>query len=746
MAQPIRRPGSSKAAQDFEKRTGIKPPRIVAWEITRSCNLYCAHCRAAAHFEPYPGELSLDECKALIDDIASITNPILILTGGEPLLRKDIWEIIDYAHAAGMYLVIGTNGTLIDDECARLIAEHGIPRVSVSLDFPTAEGQDEFRGKEGAFNETLEGIKNLRAHGVEVQVNSTITKINKDMVDDLHDLALSCDASAFHPFLLVPTGRGEDLADVELTPDEYEEVLTWAYQCQKTSPIHFKPTDAPQYCRIVQQQDAKSRKDDPHQKAYTSGIAQGHPSMHPHSINNPQNISNPHGQGMHGHPHGHSHGHPHGHSSELTSLTRGCLGGISFVFISHVGDVQPCGYFDMQLGNVKDAPFSTIWETSPVFDDLRHFDRLKGKCGACEYKKVCGGCRARALAATGDYLDEEPYCAYVPKKYAQKIVLDEIQHGFPLASDPLPALAERLGLKKEQIKEAIELLQQKGIIRRIGASFSSKCLGYVTTLCAIAIERDEQEVDKVADYISSFAEVTHNYRRDNRYNIWFTLIAPSHEAIEKILADIENFAGTNDILNLPATALYKIRVDFSQKKHSQKKQKDTSADDYNKSVHDDTLFDPHDASHRALVRYLQANLVDINHPFEAIASELGWSEDEVIETIRSWRNQGIIRRFGAFVRHRQIGFSHNGMTVWNVNADNAASIGKAFAQFPFVSHCYERPASDTWPYNLYAMVHATSEEELHSYVSKLKDISGLECDILVSTKEYKKTSPQYCID
>lgn len=345
----------------------MSAPRIIAWEITRSCNLACAHCRAAAHCEPYPGELTLEQCKAVMDDIASITDPILILTGGEPLMRSDIWGIIDYAHELGLRPVIGTNGTLIDDECAARIAEHGIPRVSVSLDFPDAAGQDEFRGKEGAYRQTIAGMRNLRAHGVGVQVNSTITKMNKHLVDDLHDLALAEDAAAFHPFLLVPTGRGEDLVDVELTPDEYEEVLTWAYHCQKTSPMHFKPTDAPQYYRIIRQLcSAEGREVSPE----TYG---------------------------------------------MEAMTRGCLGGITFAFISHVGDVQPCGYFDMQLGNVLEKPFSEIWETSPVFDDLRHFDRLRGKCGACEFKRVCGGCRARALAATGDYLAEEPYCAYVPR-------------------------------------------------------------------------------------------------------------------------------------------------------------------------------------------------------------------------------------------------------------------------------------------------------------------------------------------
>ena len=214
-------PGTNAASKAFEERTGIRAPRIVAWEITRRCNLACAHCRAAAHNGPYPDELTLEECKRVMDNIASISDPILILTGGEPLMRADIWDIISYARKVGLHPVIGTNGTLIDEACAAQIAKCGIPRVSISLDFPTPEMQDAFRGKSGSFEEALAGIRNLRAHGVEVQVNTTITKMNGHLASEMHDLALAEGAKAFHPFLLVPTGRGEDLADVELSPEEY---------------------------------------------------------------------------------------------------------------------------------------------------------------------------------------------------------------------------------------------------------------------------------------------------------------------------------------------------------------------------------------------------------------------------------------------------------------------------------------------------------------------------------------------
>ena len=366
------RPGGGQAAQEYEARTGIKAPRIIAWEITRSCNLSCAHCRAAAEFGHYPGELSLDEIKAVIDDIASITNPILIVTGGEPFMRPDIWDIIDYAHEKGCMPVIGTNGTIITEDIAQKMAEHRISRMSVSLDFPDAERHDEFRGEQGSFDDAIRGIKLAQEHGVGVQINTTVTKQNADTLEDMHDLAEELGAEAFHPFLLVPTGRGENLRDIELSPEEYEEVLTWAYYKQKESPLHFKPTDSPQYYRIAHQ---KSREEGSKMSAEQYG---------------------------------------------LEAMTRGCLGGITFCFISHVGDVQPCGYFDMQLGNVKEKPFSQIWTESPVFSDLRDYSLLKGKCGACEYKGVCGGCRARALSATGDYMEEEPYCAYVPRAWRKE--------------------------------------------------------------------------------------------------------------------------------------------------------------------------------------------------------------------------------------------------------------------------------------------------------------------------------------
>ncbi len=360
-------------------------PKLVAWEVTRSCNLSCVHCRASAEKGPYPGELDLDQCRALIDDIASFSNPVLILTGGDPLMREDIWEIAEHAIAAGLRTVMSPNGTLVTPEVAQRMKTIGIPRISISIDFPTAELHDKFRGVQGAFDGAVRGVKTAIAAGVQVQINSTITRLNVDYLDDLLELADDLGAVAFHPFLLVPTGRGKELGPEELPPEDYERTLNWVYDRQKTSKIFFKPTDAPHYHRIMRQ------------RAKEDGTDLSELKMHPHSH---AAMSGKVGKA--------------GHPGDLDSHSRGCLAGTGFCFVSHVGQVQPCGYFDVAAGDVKVQPFSEIWRTSPLFEDLRDPDKLGGKCGICEYRRVCGGCRARAYEVSGDYLAEEPYCVYEP--------------------------------------------------------------------------------------------------------------------------------------------------------------------------------------------------------------------------------------------------------------------------------------------------------------------------------------------
>ncbi len=345
----------------------IKPPRLIAWELTNACNLACIHCRASAIKDPAPDELSTAEAKHFVDELLEY-KPIIILTGGEPLLRSDVYDIAKYASGHGLRVVLATNGTLLTPDIAKKLKDVGIQRVSISIDGSTKETHDIFRGETGAFEAALFGIDILKNAGISFQINTTITKRNLTEIPNIYELALELGASALHIFLLVPTGRGEEIESEEIPSEEYERVLNWFYDKSKTSRIQLKATCAPHYFRIMRQ------------RAKTEGIKITRET--------------------------------HG----LEAMTKGCLGGSGFCFVSYKGDVYPCGYLPALAGNIRQKPFKMIWEKSKVFNDLRDMGKLKGKCGECEYRAVCGGCRARAYALTGDYLDEEPYCMYVPPK------------------------------------------------------------------------------------------------------------------------------------------------------------------------------------------------------------------------------------------------------------------------------------------------------------------------------------------
>ena len=342
--------------------------RLVAWEVTRNCNLSCVHCRAAATCGPYTGELETESALKLLDEIALAGNPIVILTGGEPLLRDDIFTIASYGTEKGLRMVMAPNGTLITAETAQKMAESGIQRISISLDGATAERHDRFRQVEGAYEGALSGIEHAKAAGIEFQINTTITQANLGEIEEIHRLAEELGAVAHHIFLLVPTGRGKYIVDQEISAEQYEKTLNWFYDRRDKTSMQLKATCAPHYYRILRQ---RAREDGKKVTFDTHG---------------------------------------------LDAVTRGCLGGTGFCFISHRGVVQPCGFLDVNCGDVTQTPFHEIWKHSKVFQDLRNFAALEGKCGACQYKRVCGGCRARAYEATGDYMAEEPLCSYHPEE------------------------------------------------------------------------------------------------------------------------------------------------------------------------------------------------------------------------------------------------------------------------------------------------------------------------------------------
>lgn len=327
------------------------PLRMVAWELTRNCNLNCKHCRARASLGPHKDELETDECKRLMDHIASFSDPTIIFTGGEPLLRKDIFELASYGKEKGLRIVMATNGTLIDREKALECKKAGIKRISISIDGKDNITHDALRGVEGSFVSTIKATEILKDIGLSFQINTTVTYENIGDLGSIYELTKKLGACAWHVFMLVPVGRAEEFKGKELNAQAYESCLEWLYTIESKHEMELKVTCAPHYYRIV-----KEKGDTP--------------------------------------------------------KSSGCLAGKSFMFISHIGIVQPCGYLELPSGNVRKEDVKKIWEESNVFNMLRDFSLYRGKCGRCRYIRICGGCRARAYEATGDFLNEEPYCSY----------------------------------------------------------------------------------------------------------------------------------------------------------------------------------------------------------------------------------------------------------------------------------------------------------------------------------------------
>jgi heme b synthase len=301
-----------------------------------------------------------------MDEIVSFSKPVIILTGGEPLLRTDIFDLAKYGSSKGFRMVMATNGTLFTPEVVRKLKTSGIQRISISLDGPDAETHDAFRKVKGSFEGSLQGIEMAKEGKLEFQINTTITQVNLHLIPDILRLAVDLGAAALHIFLLVPTGRGKELKHQEISALDYERTLHWFHEQIDKVPLQLKATCAPHYYRILRQKAKKEGK-----------------SITPKT---------------------------HG----LDAMTRGCLGGISFCFISHVGRVQPCGYLELDCGDIREEPLQEIWTQSEVFQRLRNTNGYQGKCGRCEFRKICGGCRARAYEISRDYMAEEPYCIYEP--------------------------------------------------------------------------------------------------------------------------------------------------------------------------------------------------------------------------------------------------------------------------------------------------------------------------------------------
>ncbi len=333
----------------------VEKPRLIAFEVTRRCRFNCIHCRANAG-DGDKDELTTEQCKKILSSVARFCKPVIILTGGEPMERGDIYKIIRYGCARKLRIVMATCGYLIDEQSIIELKEAGVSALSFSLDGSSAETHDKFRQAPGAFDAVMSAAQIARQAGMRFQINTTITKINIDEVAAIIELAKRLGAYCFNAFIFVPTGRGEKIADKILDSIQYEVLLNELLRLKLESTIEVRVTCAPQFAIVCEKAISK----------------------------------------------------------KLIDPVNGCMGGRGFGFISYKGDVQTCGFLNISAGNLVENGFNfkKIWIEAELLKKIRDVSSYKDGCGDCEFVQLCGGCRARAYAMSGDYLAADPICSF----------------------------------------------------------------------------------------------------------------------------------------------------------------------------------------------------------------------------------------------------------------------------------------------------------------------------------------------
>lgn len=505
-------------------------PRLISWNVTLRCPLRCGHCYMDAGAQEAEGVLSTKEAYEVIDRISEFCNPVVVLSGGEPLMRDDIFAIARYGTGRGLRMAMGTSGIRIDDGTARALKESGIRRVAISIDSADPAVHDRFRGLPGAWERAVQGIRHCLNEHIGVQINTTVLSPQIQALNDIVSLGTSLGVNDYQVFFPVPTGRASDVP--WFTPTVYEDLIRNLLTTYHATGVNIRPTCAPQFRRI----------------ACTLGI-------------------------------------------DDQSWSRGCIAGISYCRIYPNGDVTPCPYLPARCGNLRESTFREIWNESPVFRALRDPSRLTGRCGRCEYQDVCGGCRARSYRPgagmtdlcggitrpddpAGNLCGEDPWCRYMPVRKSRVsvpalepvdlAVLEALQDDIPLVSRPFDAIAARLDVSPDDLILRIRRLQEQGIIRGLSPVLEPQKIGLsVTTLVALKVP--DEKVPDVARLINRYPEVSHNYRRDHAYSLWFTIAGRNEDRVREIIREIRKEAGLSvrDVLELPTVKRFKIDVRFS---------------------------------------------------------------------------------------------------------------------------------------------------------------------------------------
>lgn len=352
-------------------------PFTVAWEITRACALACVHCRAEAIRRRDPRELSTEEAFRVIDQVVDIGRPILVVTGGDPMMRPDVFEILEYAVGHELRVGFSPSATaLLKPQVIERVRDVGVDMMHVSLDGSSPEIHDNFRQVRGAYERTMDILRNVTRAGLPLQIGTTVGRHNFDDLGAIAERVAEVSAAIWNVFFIVPTGRAQ--REQMLSPEEHEQALVWLAELSDRVPFRVRTTAAQHYRRVLIQRMR---------------------SQAPGGVEQPLELT----------------GAGYAFRQGRAPAGKGVNDGNGFCFISHVGDIYPSGFLQLAAGNVRESSLSDVYRDSPLFRELRDPSLLKGKCGRCDFRELCGGSRARSYAMTGDYLAEEPCCTYVPE-------------------------------------------------------------------------------------------------------------------------------------------------------------------------------------------------------------------------------------------------------------------------------------------------------------------------------------------
>lgn len=646
------------------------------------------------------------------------------------MLRPDICRLAEAAAGRGTRVAIAPCGPLLTEPAAARLKRAGVSAVSISLDADTAGDHDAFRGVTGAFDAALRGLRCARAAGLAVQINTTVTRLNAHRLPAMLDLAEREGATVLDLFFLVPTGRGKAIRHLQLDAQEAEAVLHWIVDTEGTRRVRLKTTCAPQMARVRVQRGRKNAAAVP---------------------------------------------------------TGGCMAGRGFLFLSHTGKVQPCGFLDLPCGDIRafDFDMRALLAASGELRRLGAQEGAGGKCGTCAFMRLCGGCRARANAMLGDAMGEEPFCAWNagrggdspgaprpprdsspgagraasrapeirnPRSVRKRDIVTVLQRGIPIAERPFAALARTLGAEEAEVMAVARRMLEDGSARRFGAVFDARRLGYRSELCAI--RAPENAIERMGAVAAAHNGVTHCYQRGHppglppaptppgaaAPNLWFTLAVPENRfdsELNRIQSAVTPFA----LRRFPAVRRFKIDVVFdADRRDAAERVPGTPSEPAAPAAGCERLTD----EDRRLVRALQGNLPLTSAFFAPTADALGCTVDTLLNRLRAWQRAGTLRRIALIVRHRRIGFTANAMCIWPVAGTAVLEAGRRLAAWPAVTHCYERVTHADWPYNLYAMIHTADWSSTLRLFERIgADTALTHGRMLGSLREFKKTSMRY---